>query len=81
MHKDGTASFYGDTELTVTCPLIHMNGTKGNTAVDITGTLLVTGNITSNADVIASNCTLNTHVHPYVDSGGYIGSGITKPGH
>lgn len=81
MHKDGTASFYGDTELTVTCPLIHMNGAKGATAVDITGTLLVTGNITSKADVIASGCTLNTHVHPYVDSGGWIGSGITKPGH
>lgn len=33
----------------------------GNT--DITGTLHVTGNITGDMDVIASNCTLNTHVH------------------
>ena len=49
---------------------------QGNT--NINGTLHVTQTITSDADVVASNCTLNTHVHqvpPHCPS-----SGITLVG-
>jgi len=38
--------------------------------VTITGTLHVSGNITSDADVIASGKSLTTHTHPGVQSGG-----------
>lgn len=69
MKKDGTAILYCDTSLTIKCPTISMAGVNGDTAVTVTGTLNVTGqidggaNIVAGADCIASNCTLNTHVH------------------
>ena len=69
MKKDGTAILYCDTSLTIKCPTISMAGVNGDTAVAVTGTLNVTGqinggaNIVAGADCIASNCTLNTHVH------------------
>ena len=83
MKKDGTAILYCDTSLTIKCPTISMAGVNGDTAVTVTGTLNVTGQIDGGADIVAgadckaSNCTLNTHVHTN-PAGGLTGVGQSQ---
>jgi len=78
MDKDGNITLFGSTNLKISIgdqatlemdksgsiKLVSPNNDVkivGNT--DITGTLHVTKDITGDMDVIASNCTMNTHVH------------------
>lgn len=98
MDKDGNITLFGSTYLKVnigdkatlemdksgSIKIVSLNDDvkiSGNT--DITGTLHVTGNITSDMDVIAKNCTLNTHVHKEMQSGDVVAAGVvdTSTGH
>ena len=59
LDKQGNAKLETSTTVTIISPNVEITG-----ATHVTGTLTVTKNIIGEMDVIASNCTLNTHVHP-----------------